>query len=473
MDPVRYYTLAELQSLGNDSLLIVAQNLGLDYQVKQLIWNALVAKGMYEGSPYASIPAQNKYPQSKIMGMTPGNTLLFLNLIPELRPKVRELVISTLSITGRFREMPVIGRPVSPRLARPVSPRLARPVSPTLARPIIDRPVSPRLARPAYSWLDQVPAEYQGELVALINILTGNIPIISSVIDNYFATYSYERILGICEALSKVTSDISIEIPEDTRRRLVALNQMLCNSEHFWEIKFRRDYPGIIDKPVDMTWKQQYEILEFDSVRLQYIVFRDDESLRNNIQGFPPWDPIETYKIPDVSEDDLQAHFRDFAENAIGLYNKYLETDEKISEVTRGNITSVIPQFKSQYMVHDDIYGNIALTDGKAYSLTRNQHLQTIYEAIKNLAPDYRTSYVSGVGDDYWGLIRNIGAGFPFYIQVDADNNTVYIYIEWIDFRNYFLKYWSVAGWLKPEQQKFVDLAMTVYIKLTFRPGML
>ena len=128
MDPTRYYSRAEVESLGNDSLLIVAQNLGLDYQVKQLIWDALVTKGMYEGSPYPSIPFEYKYPFAKIMGMKPDHVLLFLNLMPELWSKVRELVISNLSATGRLREMPVSPRPVSPRLVRPISPRLTRPV---------------------------------------------------------------------------------------------------------------------------------------------------------------------------------------------------------------------------------------------------------------------------------------------------------------------------------------------------------
>ena len=75
-----------------------------DPRIKELIWNALVAKGMYEGSPNLSIPIQNKYPRSKIMGMSDANVSVFLTLMPELQPEVNRILGRNVSFP--FTDLP-------------------------------------------------------------------------------------------------------------------------------------------------------------------------------------------------------------------------------------------------------------------------------------------------------------------------------------------------------------------------------
>ena len=301
MDPVRYYTRADVESLGTDSLLSVAEQLGLDFQIKQLIWNALVAKGMYEGSPNPSIPFENKYPYAKIMGMTPEHVLLFLNLIPELWPEVRRLVVAELSRRGRLRE----------------PPRLAGPASPST------------LMTKYRSWEQQVPVEVKADLVGLIHLFDKGLPV-ELIVNTTVVGYDYNQVNNICRAISNVTSDPGIQIPADTRARLSALNESICNeNSHFWQLKVWEDF-GITEKTGDRTWKQEY-LIQWNAVKIEYLVFGEETAIYNHVRSSMSKSGMSGGR---VNKANIPNFFETYAKSSVELYNRGFGTAENLTETT-------------------------------------------------------------------------------------------------------------------------------------------
>lgn len=189
----------EIHEMNQTQLLRLIDKMNLYWRVNSMIWEKLEALRMYEGS---NIP---KYTREKIMNMR-RDIPVFLNFLG-LWDWVRELLIFTTNTR---------------------------------------------------SWVDYIePREYRGELVGLINLLDSGLPVIQTIV----STYDYERVQTICNIISEVTSDSRILIPDPTRAKLVHLNQILCDNEHFWRLKIEHDFghPKIKDKP----YKKLYEEFKF------------------------------------------------------------------------------------------------------------------------------------------------------------------------------------------------------------------
>jgi len=108
------------------------------------------------------------------------------------------------------------------------------------------------------SWVDYIePREYRGELVGLIGLLDSGLPVLETIVSNY----DYERIQTICNIITTVTSDSRIWIPDPTRAKLVHLNQILCNSEHFWRLKTEHDFGTPTSTPA--SYKKLYGEMKF------------------------------------------------------------------------------------------------------------------------------------------------------------------------------------------------------------------
>jgi len=322
-------------------------------------------------------------------------------------------------------------------------PGVARPTSPRLD----ESRVTERVLPSAHAWLNHVPEEYRGELVALINILTGNIPVITSVIDSFFASYSYERIQGVCDAISNATSDKSVRMPEETRRRLVILNEMLCNSEHFWELKTKRDF-DVTDKVVASTWKRVYKILDA-RVRIQYITLAGS-NIHNNL-----------------SLSDFSAT----VQQQIQIYNGYLRTEEVFAnyrEIPKDDIQKVIPGM-NDYSLHIRYIGPretdkyyIANTDGKSYKLSESTHpylskqllrlltgLREEQKVIENIQ-DWSTDH-EGTS---WHVVKSEKA---IYVYTDKES----ISWDWFSGGEY------VPRFKEEWQNKFANSKFLTYIKLS------
>ena len=80
----------DISRMSPDELMALARRLGLLRDVNQIIWEKLVQKGMYEGSPNPEIPYENKYPREKILGMDTWTNWFVEKL--ELLPEVKQLV---------------------------------------------------------------------------------------------------------------------------------------------------------------------------------------------------------------------------------------------------------------------------------------------------------------------------------------------------------------------------------------------
>ena len=111
MDPVRYYGLAEIEGMNNDTLFHVAKTLGLQPTFNEIIWYYLKEFNM----------TSQGYTYSKIMAMK-RDTPLFLDYF-NLWPVVRQAVIQELRLQDRLRE-PLAIAPTSPRLISEISPKV-------------------------------------------------------------------------------------------------------------------------------------------------------------------------------------------------------------------------------------------------------------------------------------------------------------------------------------------------------------
>ena len=86
MEPSGY----AVSMMSVEQTMALARRLGLLRDVNQIIWEKLVQKGMYEGSPNPEIPYENKYPREKILGMDTWTNWFVEKL--ELLPEVKQLV---------------------------------------------------------------------------------------------------------------------------------------------------------------------------------------------------------------------------------------------------------------------------------------------------------------------------------------------------------------------------------------------
>ena len=108
------------------------------------------------------------------------------------------------------------------------------------------------------SWVDYIePREYRGELVGLIGLLDSGLPVLETIVSNY----DYERIQTICNIITTVTSDSKYKMPSPTRAKLVHLNRILCNSEHFWRLKTEHDFGTPTSPPA--SYKKLYGEMKF------------------------------------------------------------------------------------------------------------------------------------------------------------------------------------------------------------------
>ena len=227
-------TKQEIENLPKDQLLDVATNLGIE--VNLIIWESLMAAGFYEGNPNPEIPIEYKYQFEKIKNMR-RDTAQFLDFF-QLWPKIRQIVIDKL-----------------PAETPPVT--LVIPTEPTVPK------------KSAYSWLEDLSgwekrremSGVSGDIVALLNILSGNIPITMGNIENLLVTYDYDRILKICRVINmlKHSEYYSKLIPEITLGKLEQIYSILCTSEDFWKLKYEYDF-GVIEKPEDISWRTQYTL---------------------------------------------------------------------------------------------------------------------------------------------------------------------------------------------------------------------
>ena len=116
----------DISRMSPDELMALVRRLGLLPDVNRLIWEKLVEKGMYEGSPNPEIPYENKYPREKILGMDTWTNWFVGRL--GLWPEVKQLIVaeqrrplSEIPVTGgaQFMDLPaelqvdILGR-VSP-----------------------------------------------------------------------------------------------------------------------------------------------------------------------------------------------------------------------------------------------------------------------------------------------------------------------------------------------------------------------
>jgi len=229
-------TKQEIENLPKDQLLDVATDLGIE--VNLIIWESLMAAGFYEGNPNPEIPIEYKYQFEKIKNMR-RDTAQFLDFF-ELWPKIRQIVIDKL-----------------PAETPPVT--LVIPTEPTVPK------------KSAYGWIEEIPglekfmfgeiSGVSGDIVALLNILSGNIPITMGNIENLLVTYDYDRILKICKLIYRVEHNKYYikQIPEITLGKLEQIYSILCTSEDFWKLKCEYDF-GVIEKPEDISWRTQYTL---------------------------------------------------------------------------------------------------------------------------------------------------------------------------------------------------------------------
>ena len=103
MDPVSYYSRAEIEGMYNDTLFYVAKILRLQPRFNEIIWYYLKEFNM----------TSQGYTYSKIMDMK-RDTPVFLDRF-NLWPVVRQAVIQELRIQNILRE-PLAIAPTSPRL---------------------------------------------------------------------------------------------------------------------------------------------------------------------------------------------------------------------------------------------------------------------------------------------------------------------------------------------------------------------
>ena len=90
-------TRDDILNMNVDQIMALVRQLGarMLLDVNTIIWHRLVEKGMYQGSLNPSIPFENKYPREKILGMD-SYTGVFLQLLPEILPVVKQAVVSKL-----------------------------------------------------------------------------------------------------------------------------------------------------------------------------------------------------------------------------------------------------------------------------------------------------------------------------------------------------------------------------------------
>ena len=255
----------------------------------------------------------------------------------------------------------------------------------------LDRRGLIRSSLPSVSgWLQAVPEEWRGEIVALVNLM--NVSGMEVLIQQIVGNYDYFRIQGLCEIIVQVTSDSSILIPEITRNKLVYLNDILCNSEFFWHAKTDLDF-GITEKAADKTLKEQYKFL-FIVAKIEYIII--DSGERASLEEFE-----------NVAKDEVEIH------------NKYLGTQEAIisaAPITRAEIKINIPMgdtwfYRSHVFLHTVNRYYIAKTTGKEYLLPEGSILSEYHTMLLD---ELKEGKESEEGEDEWDTL---GEGVQWHIS--------------------------------------------------------
>nr|QBK90462.1 MAG: hypothetical protein LCPAC103_01430 [Pithovirus LCPAC103] len=295
----------------------------------------------------------------------------------------------------------------------------------------LDRRGLIRSSLPSVSgWLDQVPEEWRGEIVALVNLFN-NFP--GDLIQPIVVNYDYPRIQELCKIIDQITSDSSILIPVITRNKLVSLNDILCNSESFWHAKTELDF-GITEKAAGKTWKEQYKFLS-SAVKVEYIIIA---GVRRSPLGL----------FEHVAKDELE------------IYNKYLGTQEAIisaAPIAWEEIETVIPNvkyelYKKYIGPHDVKIWYIARTTGKEYPLPEGSILF-----------EYQTILLNELEEEDEETWESDGMGRQWYIS----NSEKAIYVD--IFRDTLVpKIFPEDKSLWTEQElTFSRSTLVVYIKIS------